>query len=125
MVETLIELGVDPNGIDKTGHTPLMLALEQGENDEIIALLMDELNQFGVEVLQKSPEYMALLVDWFNELPEARMAVLTSNHHPLKQIISKNYPDDAAYLDAEFPRLTGRLSKAETEQNENNFECQF
>ena len=33
MVETLIELGVDPNEVDKTGQTPLMLALEQGENN--------------------------------------------------------------------------------------------
>jgi hypothetical protein len=71
-----------------------MLALESGQiADESMALLLDSMDEKGVELLAKSAKHQSLLDKYFEEKPDLLMVMLANEKHPLNAFLSKKHPE--------------------------------
>ena len=94
MMGALLAMGLDANIPNKEGKTPLMLALESGQiADESMALLLDSMDEKGVELLAKSAKHQSLLDRCFEEKPDLLMVMLANEKHPLNAFLSKKHPE--------------------------------
>ena len=94
MVATLIQLGVAVNEPDKRGQTPLMIALKRNKNNNSIAMLLDATDESGLKALAASPEHVERLNKWLSDKPEIRVAILSAENHPLKDMVANLYPEE-------------------------------
>ena len=94
MTRALIEMGFDVNQKNPEGKTPLMLALSGGDECKLtVAVLLDGLDEKGLDALAKSPEQMALLKKYFEKNPEILTAILIAQESPLQQMLALAYPE--------------------------------
>lgn len=94
MTKAMIEMGFDVTQKNPEGQTPLMLALSGGDECKLtVAVLLDGLDQKGLDALAKSPEQMALLKKYFEKNPEILTAILTAQESPLQQMLALAYPE--------------------------------
>ncbi len=85
MTHVLIQQGVDTNQVNQSGKTPLMVALEQGQNKVALNELLLASDAKGIAILMKSEKHATLLNDHLEKQPNLKLAILTSKNHPLKE----------------------------------------
>lgn len=85
MTRALIQHGVDTNQVNQSGKTPLMVALEQGQNKVALNELLLASDAKGIDILMKSEKHATLLNDHLEKQPNLKLAILTSKNHPLKE----------------------------------------
>lgn len=94
MMNALLSMGLDANIKNPQGKTPLMLALEtKGTPNISMSLLLDSMDEKGVEALLQSKEHTELLDAYLKEKPEILMAILASEKHPLHDALAKKHPE--------------------------------
>ncbi len=94
MMNALLSMGLDANIKNPQGKTPLMLALEtNGTPDISMSLLLDTMDEKGVDTLLQSKKHTELFDAYLKEKPEILMVILASEKHPLHPILAKKHPE--------------------------------